>query len=256
MVENGFATIYPFATENVKGYFERMDLKGKSVLTVGSSLDQTFNAIVLGAKKITVFDISPKTVEFFKIKRDIILSHERKDLYKILTTKQLRKDLKETQNISLSKDMLKGEQVYSVNNYLESEYKYQLLKKLLKEVDIEFITGDIFKIDETLKGKYDRIIFSNILQYLEYYFSGEDVFEILKNNFEKWKEYLNDDGIMQLLYLYLYTYEDVYKENHAIAVYNLKKVVSALKGYKLDIEWIDGVVSDKNDAIVTYKKRK
>ena len=160
MVENGFATIYPFATENVKGYFERMNLKGKSVLTVGSSLDQVFNAMVLGAKKITVFDISPKTFEFFKIKKDIILSHDRKDLYNILTTKEMRKELKEMHNISLSKDMLKEEQVYSVNNYLESEYKYKLLKQLLKETEIEFIIGDIFKIEETLKGKYFLIFFS------------------------------------------------------------------------------------------------
>ena len=91
---------------------------------------------------------------------------------------------------------------------------------------------------------------------MDYYFNNQDVFEILKNNFEKWKEYLNDDGILQLLYLYLYSYDDVYKENHTIPVYNLKKVVNALKGYKLDIEWVDGVVSDKTDAIVTYTKRK
>ena len=43
--ENIFSKIYPFATENVNAYFKGLDLFGKEVLTVGSSLDQLFNAI-------------------------------------------------------------------------------------------------------------------------------------------------------------------------------------------------------------------
>lgn len=236
MIESGFEKVYPFTTENVKEYFERMNVKDKTVLTVGSSLDQTFNAIVLGAKKITVFDISPKTFEFFKVKKDIILSKERKDLYSTLISGETKKILMNKHQIYLSSDIMTEEEVVLANNYLQSEQNYQLLREGLKNVDIEFITGDIFKIDETLEErKFDRIIFSNILQNLEYFFKDQDVFEVLKNNFEKWKEYLNEDGLMQLLYLYSYSYDDLYNDNHTISVYNLKKVVDALKEYKLDI---------------------
>ena len=45
-----FQQVYPFATEMVSSYLELLDLDGKTVFTVGSSLDQDFNALVLGAK--------------------------------------------------------------------------------------------------------------------------------------------------------------------------------------------------------------
>lgn len=58
-MESGFESVYPFATENVLEYFATLNLKDQSVLTVGSSLDQLFNALVYGAKKVSVFDINP-----------------------------------------------------------------------------------------------------------------------------------------------------------------------------------------------------
>jgi len=257
MEKNGFMDIYPFATENVNGYLERMDMKDKSILTVGSSLDQTFNAINLGVKKITVFDISPNNFEFFKIKKDIILSTDRKDLYKILTNeKELKKHLNITTQFSISKDILTEKQVYSTNNYLANDEEYQLLRSKLVEANVEFVTGDIFKMDEVLNDeKYDRIIFSNILQYIEYFFKDKDSFEVLKCCFKVWEKHLNEEGILQLLYLYSYSYDDIYR-NHPIATYNLINVINALKGYKLDIEWIKGVAENKHDAIVTYQKRR
>ena len=51
--------IYPFTTEMISGYFDKLDLKEKTVLTVGSSIDQGLNALLLGAKNVTVFDINP-----------------------------------------------------------------------------------------------------------------------------------------------------------------------------------------------------
>ena len=67
-----FQQVYPFATEMVSSYLELLDLDGKTVFTVGSSLDQAFNALVLGAKEITVFDVNKNTEEFYKRKREII----------------------------------------------------------------------------------------------------------------------------------------------------------------------------------------
>ena len=54
MEKNFFQEVYPFATENMNAYFERLELSNKSVLTVGSSCDQLFNAIAYGAKSVTV----------------------------------------------------------------------------------------------------------------------------------------------------------------------------------------------------------
>ena len=76
-----FKNVYPFTTENIAGYIERLDLKDKSVLTVGSSGDQAFNALLLGANRIVLYDINPNTYEFLKLKKDLILDSKREELY-------------------------------------------------------------------------------------------------------------------------------------------------------------------------------
>lgn len=83
-----FQEVYPFTTENIKGYFSRISFKDNNVFTVGSSLDQAFNALLLGAKKITVFDINANTEEFYKVKRDLILKTPRVDLYDVVLSQK------------------------------------------------------------------------------------------------------------------------------------------------------------------------
>jgi len=254
MEKNGFCAVYPFATENVKGCFNSLDVKDKTVLTVGSSLDQAFNAITMGAKKITVLDINPNAFEFFNLKKKIILSTERKKLYDVMTDeKTLKKHT--TSDISLSKDVLSKKQVLSINDYLESDEKYNLLRKKLETAPIEFVTGDIFKMDEVLDNiKYDRIILSNILQYIEYFYKDKNPYEVLNESMQMWDKYLTDNGILQLLYLYSFNYSDALRKDYSIATYNLRKVYEALKKYQLEVSFIDGIVS--KDAVVTCMKRK
>ena len=52
-----FDKMYPFTTENISGYIDNFDLEGKSLLTVGSSCDQIYNASLKGCKDITILDI-------------------------------------------------------------------------------------------------------------------------------------------------------------------------------------------------------
>lgn len=51
MSKKAYQEIYPFTTENIQGYMKNLDMEGKTVLTVGSSLDQAYNALALGAKR-------------------------------------------------------------------------------------------------------------------------------------------------------------------------------------------------------------
>ena len=53
-----FQRLYPFTTENIAGYIDKFNLKGKSLLTVGSSADQVINAIYKGSKDITLYDVN------------------------------------------------------------------------------------------------------------------------------------------------------------------------------------------------------
>ena len=89
-MESGFESVYPFATENVLEYFATLNLKDQSVLTVGSSLDQLFNALVYGAKKVSVFDINPYVKEYFEIKKQILLHSKRKNFVKKILELQLQ----------------------------------------------------------------------------------------------------------------------------------------------------------------------
>ena len=50
-------TTYLFTTEDIKSYMP--NLEGKKVLSVASSGDQYFNALLRGAKKVDLFDINP-----------------------------------------------------------------------------------------------------------------------------------------------------------------------------------------------------
>ena len=153
--------IYPFTTEMISGYFDRLDLKDKTVLTVGSSIDQGLNALLLGAKNVTVFDINPNIESFFEHKRKLILSKTRNELYEAVL---------ESDFLYTKKDIFSKNAVMLMNTYLSSNQQYENLREKLENCDISFIIGDIFKMEEShIKEKFDRIILSNALQYLPIY---------------------------------------------------------------------------------------
>ena len=111
MTKIGFNEIYPFATENVKGYFSNIGIKNKTVLTVGSSLDQAFNAYLFGAKNVTVLDINPHTENFYRIKKQAILKVPREELDQVHLPDPVLNDIsmlqKENQALRKEIEMIK-----------------------------------------------------------------------------------------------------------------------------------------------------
>ena len=240
-----FQKVYPFATENVAECLERLDLKGKDVITVGSSLDQAYNALVLGAEHVTVFDINANTEKYHYVKSNKIL---------VTPREKLHADIIKDKTIPYDSDVFGKKTVTTINNYLQSNANYKLLRKKLGEKRISFVTGNIFNMDEEIKSKkYDRMILSNVLHYLESFSPKNGEAKFLRESFDKWKECLNDDGIMQLLYLYSFGKSDM-KRKYSLYTYNLGNVVTSLSGNSLDIEFINGI-GGKTDAIVTYTKK-
>ena len=65
---NSYSASYVFTTENINAYYDRLDLKDKSILTVVGSGDHILNAILRGAKKIDAFDISGYAILFYYLK--------------------------------------------------------------------------------------------------------------------------------------------------------------------------------------------
>ena len=244
-----FQEVYPFATEAVSEYFSRLDLKNKHLLTVGSSCDQAFNALVLGAKRVTIYDINANVEKFFKEKRKLILTKNRKELYQSVIN---------IDSVPVSTDLHGINSVTRMNNYLQSDKNYKKLRRCLQQNRIDFINGNIFDFDKDLGTlKYDRIVLSNVLQYIEFFCKGQDPYLFLADNFSSWSNHLNDGGILQLLYLYGFTKEDLKISNHVLSSYNLVHIVRALKDILLDIEWIPSFNLGSNyDAIVTYTKKR
>lgn len=245
-MKNIFDCVYPFTTECISGYFDKLDLSDKEVLTVGSSLDQAFNALLCGAGKVTVMDISPYTNDFLKLKRDIIINNPRKKAFK---------EILKINNIPLSKDSFSYRDIVRINPYFKNDDEYELMRELLKEKDIEVIEGDIFKMNKVIPNrKFDRIIFSNISQYFKSFarkagFVGiEDKF--LHDKFSHWINHLNDDGLFQIMYLY--SISGQFEEARFLrdALYDYK-----FKPYYFDGYNFDGSYNNNDSAIVTYRKK-
>ena len=234
-----FQRVYPFTTENISGYFHKLDLNDKSVLTVGSSGDQAFNALLLGAGRVVLYDINPNTFEYLKLKRDFIINSSREELYqKIINQKKL----------PLAEELYSFKDLEFMNDYLRDDESYKRLQGILQEKNIEFIHGDIFKMQDFLKDEsFDRMIFSNILQYIDIFFefsSEEEKKEFVKKNFLEWISHLNDNGILQLMYYYCLK----------INIENFMELASYLEGYRLNLSSIPDFQNSSSDGIVTYIK--
>lgn len=131
-----------------------------------------------------------------------------------------------------------------MNSYMQSEDNFSKLKEILSSKTIKFINDDIFRFDK-VENKYDRIIFSNVLQSIKAFLTVNTKDEFIKC-FNMWKEYLNEDGLLQLLYIYSY---NPVSFNHEEA-------------FKLALTCLDEMFyihkfdnNKKTDAIVVYEKK-
>ena len=66
--DEDFFQLYLFSNENIGDYKSYFDLNGKSLLTVGSSIDQVINASLDNCSNITICDICPLTKYFYYLK--------------------------------------------------------------------------------------------------------------------------------------------------------------------------------------------
>ena len=242
-----YQEVYPFTTEMISGYFVEIDFNGKKVLTVGSSLDQAYNALLLGAKNIVVYDINENVKRFGKIKRELILKVPREKLYE---------EVLKVTDIPLSADVLKKEKVYKMNSYLQDDKLYEELRRKLKSEStrIEYITGDLTKVNNIDDKLFDIIITSNVFQHISCFIGNSNPYDKLKEIFELLKGHLSEDGILQLLYHYSFTQESLSQTyNDPVATRNIRKVYDALQTRNLFVQTFDGV-TDRQDAVLIYQK--
>lgn len=217
-------TTYLFTTEDIKSYMP--NLEGKKVLSVASSGDQYFNALLRGAKKVDLFDINYFTKCIISSKKCGIehLNYETfctffglYDIYKIFDYsiyQNLRQYLDEESITywdhiyTLSKNdgysIYDSELIYpfhnmkkhifNANSYL-CEEDYWKLKKILPTIsNITFYHTDIKDLPSILKEKYTAMFFSNINTYQEQISYLKIIKEMMN--------FLEKDGKMYFAYVY------------------------------------------------------
>lgn len=189
-----FQAVYPFTTENITGYITQMDIKNKDILTLGSSCDQAFNSLLLGANEVTIFDINERIEEYYELKRKLILQIPREKLVETVI-KSRKVPFLEEETFSLK-------QLEQMNLYLQNDDNYKKLREILEKRTVHFITGNIFDIaSSSIENKqYDRMILSNVLQYIS--LQNVPIEEAIYKIYQDLQNHLNPEGLIQLYYLY------------------------------------------------------
>ncbi|MBE5735759.1 MAG: DUF3419 family protein [Clostridiales bacterium] len=206
-----------------------INLKNKRVATVGSSGDQALNAILYGAKDITVIDANPYARAYIEYKIALfknynyhtamsIMENQRTFMWTVYS--RLSHDLSRPVREFWDKIMLEQEHFdtrtrkitdfdylmiyistmhlaphHAKISYYSNEKTYNELKRklLAGDYDIEYKTADVFDFPDKLSGKYDYIMLSNILDYVDH-----DKFESTVDSL--YNKNLNPNGKIQVYY--------------------------------------------------------
>ena len=201
------APIYLYGTEAIGEYYKHLKLKGKSVLTINGSGDQVLNAYYFGAKKVVGFDIVKNTkymldlkmaaiknlsynefLDFFGNKKEIgdfdyeTYSSLEKYLYEDTNEffdklfEQYNYDgkkLLESDNFRKRKEFY--EKINEINPFLADKKSYEKMQRIISKVDLEFVESDIMDINKKVKGSFDIINLSNVLNYISKDFVKREV---------------------------------------------------------------------------------
>lgn len=288
-----FSHIYPFSTENIKGYYDLIDFKDKDILTVGSSGDHTINLFLKDIKNVDFFDINPFSKYYYDLKMSAIktLDFEEffeyfcfygypslfKSNYKAFNLESYKKirdvltgtskhfwdflyeevgDIYIRDSSLFSKDEEPVKIIKKTNLYLQEDNYEKLKKQNIKNVN--FYKSDIADLPEKINKKYDIIMLSNIFQYLEVMYES-DYFEVMKEIVEDISNMLNDDG--KILVCYMYGIDDAYDKMKVPIIYNLEEVKKTFNNLEIlkfrgisDLKY--GYQREDRDGILVYKKTK
>ena len=222
---------YLFSTENISGYFNKLDLENKSILTVVGSGDHILNAILKGAKTIDAFDISSYAVMFYYLKEAAIktLSYEEFIEYFLDPNKCFNLELYCKIRNNMNQEVLPfWDELYNrfkdnpanlkymfrsldpvfitdpvqkvtllsgVNPYL-NETKYYELKVKIQDAKVNCYMRDVNQLDN-IGENYDYIFLSNILQYQK-----DQDFINFKQSISRYITKLNNNGEIKIGYIY------------------------------------------------------
>lgn len=245
LVKDGYKlydNLYHQAMEDMTTYYEEYK-NLETFLTIGASGDQLLNAVVMGAKKIDVFDInclskrgcalkiaSAETLNPDELQEFFLNFGE--DEYRYISNNLGEEDLiywnavydfvgeegvrKLFPYIKLNKELVK-----KINPYLNRD-NYQEFQNKLQDVQINYMDCSLYDLEKLLgDNTYDGMNFSNIYEYLNYEqdVSKEKAQEFYKFIMQKMYPRLNRNGTMMISYMYAFSdkvkedFDEMYKIN-------------------------------------------
>ena len=267
--------VYPFTTENISGYIPYFDLKGKSLLTVGSSGDQVINARLHGCEDITLYDICPDAKYYYYLKAAGVISLSRDeflnffrfkhfdqddndniDVFNLKIFEKIARVLKELDHdsyiyyrkllnrfngVTVRKTIFESDEhstpiIVNCNDYLKSHIAYDSTKELLKKTRPNFIEANIFDIKND--KEYDNIWLSNIAARIpdEASFFIEELLNTVY-------PCLSKNG--KMLFSYIYRINEEY-ECDMYPIFDKTLMETLLKGHEHNIEKFEGVFFRSN----------
>lgn len=220
--------LYPYATENLVGLFQNIDVSNKDCLTIMGSFDQGLDMALLGAKSVTAFDINPLTLPYAELKKSLILTGYRRNVY----FEYLNGYYESTSNLTLnpiifdniSKNLTQDAYIFwqaifnrfdkqqistglfydglpyyeqeEFTNYMQKD-NYQKLVQKLPLIDINLKECDILTLPNELNKTYDIIYFSNIISYPNPIYNNKsprEKLKVYKDLIRNYATFLKEDG--------------------------------------------------------------
>ena len=260
IININYNKLYRFATEDISSYIYKLGIMN-DLLSVCGSADQIINGILLGAKNIDVFDINyfakhGLTLRLGALKAltkeefiHFYYSRFDNDLFEKILYYLNDKDNNFWENIYncygkvlinnlFYENRLNAEQLVEINPYLQDN-NYEKVKELIKDVNINFIEADLYRLKSFIKTKkYDTINLSNIYEYLNYDRNTsiesarqyKDFIDYLIDN------HLKNDGSIMIAYMYKWNKEvknyfdnQYQKNNKLLSRYDINKDKNLLK---------------------------
>ncbi len=239
-IQGGFwmySSAFMVTNENVRDLFNTLDLQDKKVLSVIGAGDYIFNSVLNGATEIDGFDISMFAIMYYYLKEAAlhVLSYE--EFMAFFFDKQDKRHYNETlytkiapylnaralpfwdlvmsspYRLSFIRRTRNSPLILIDNDYkrlfrvspIYDEKNYQILQEKMQHASIRVFLDDVINIDY-LKGPYDYILLSNIVNYID-----QKVFsKVLK----KCQGKLTENGeikvyLLQMLKKYMQGYDEI-----------------------------------------------
>lgn len=216
--------VYPFATENIGGYYSAMDFRNKNVLCVASSGDHVINAFAAGAAAVTCFDLNFLARHMMELKLAALRALDLeafKSFFRDLDAETYKKlELPVASRYfwdraiglrasSLFKDNHDGRAAADkaknalLNNpYLQSVDAYQRAQDACKGRRVAFIQSDIAALADKLREKFDIILLSNLSDYAHHMFAGDCLAQYRDKVLGPLEACLVAGGVMAFGYVY------------------------------------------------------